>query len=136
LERAVTGQVALFVIDSLETIQVQAQLRQRATISSGSCDFLMQALVEGAPVEKPRQRIGRREAGEPVSIVPKHAPEQRESDRRRTGHVRVRRTVGDNLVAHGAPRELATAHQSRQQEPRWCAQRKQDSGKGVRNPAR
>jgi len=95
--------MSLLVVDALETIQIEDQQRQRATISHGPGNLLTKVLIEGPRIEEASQRIGRREEGKLVRIVSEHATEQRERHRRGSADVRVRGTVTGNLVAHRAP---------------------------------
>ena len=77
---AITGGVASFVVDLLESIDIEKQQRHWRTIPSCAVEIVSQASSQGSPVRQTRQGIRLGKCFQAVSLTTNQVPQRTEQD--------------------------------------------------------
>src|SRR5690349_20116872 len=75
---AITGSVASFVVDPLESVDSEKQQRHWRTVPSCEAEIVGQASSQGSPVRQTRQAIRLCECFQPVSLTTNQIPQRTE----------------------------------------------------------
>ena len=127
LERSVPRLMAEPVVQHLEPVEVADQDGQRRLEPARALDLELEGLLEAAPVEQTRQRIGANGVGQPVDQAVEPLLEQAEE---RGGH--DERAEGDRplgrgvLDRHGELADRVARHVVRDEHPRVTEAHEQD----------